>query len=130
MTKKRWLCYHVQEERNMILMFNRNKTMIRLAILFFATVVISSCNDASNKSTENKDMVKLITLDPGHFHAALVQKTMYKDVDSVVHVYAPAGNDLQLHMDRVNGYNGRKDDPTKWKEEVYSGNDYFEKMLA
>jgi len=101
-----------------------------LAILFFATVAIISCNDASNKSTENKDMVKLITLDPGHFHAALVQKTMYKDVDSVVHVYAPAGNDLQLHMDRVNGYNGRKDDPTHWKEEVYSGNDYFDKMLA
>ena len=41
-------------------------------------------------------MVHLITLDPGHFHAALVQKSMYADVDSVVHVYAPGGNDLQL----------------------------------
>ena len=104
--------------------------MIRHIILFFGAALIVSCNDAPNKSTESNDMVKLITLDPGHFHAALVQKTMYKDVDSVVHVYAPEGNDLQLHMDRVNGYNGRKDDPTHWKEEVYTGNDYFEKMLA
>ena len=31
---------------------------------------------------------RLITLDPGHFHAALVQKFMYPDVDSVVHVYS------------------------------------------
>jgi hypothetical protein len=33
---------------------------------------------------------RLITLDPGHFHAALVQKFMYADVDPLVHVYAPA----------------------------------------
>ena len=32
--------------------------------------------------------VKLITLDPGHFHAALVQKTMYPQVDPNVYVYA------------------------------------------
>ena len=75
-------------------------------------------------------MVKLITLDPGHFHAALVQKSMYDDVDSIVHVYAPAGNDLQLHLDRINAFNTRADNPTHWKEEVYTGSDYFEKMLA
>ena len=85
-----------------------------------------SCN---NSQPENKKPVQLVTLDPGHFHAALVQKTMYNDVDSVVHVYAPAGNDLQLHLDRINGYNNRKEDPTHWKEEVYSGDDFFDKMI-
>ena len=74
-------------------------------------------------------MVRLITLDPGHFHAALVQKTMYPGVDSTVHVYAPDGNDLKLHMDRVDGYNASKDNPTHWRENVYTGDDYFETML-
>jgi hypothetical protein len=35
--------------------------------------------------------VRLMTLDPGHFHPALVQKSMYPEVDAVVHVYAPEG---------------------------------------
>jgi predicted dehydrogenase len=74
--------------------------------------------------------VRLITLDPGHFHAALVQKTMYADVDPTVHVYAPAGPDLQAHLDRVNAYNNRTENPTHWKEVVYTGPDFFEKMLA
>jgi predicted dehydrogenase len=87
-----------------------------------------NCN---NESTEKQSKtVQLVTLDPGHFHAALVQKTMYADVDSVVHVYAPAGNDLQLHLDRVNGFNKRAEQPTHWKEEIYTGNDFFEKMIA
>ncbi|MFC0772014.1 putative oxidoreductase C-terminal domain-containing protein [Terrimonas alba] len=74
--------------------------------------------------------VQLITLDPGHFHAALVQKTMYTDVDSVVQVYAPEGNDLKLHLDRINAYNTRSESPTRWKEKVNTGNDFFEKMIA
>ncbi|TDH26992.1 oxidoreductase [Segetibacter sp. 3557_3] len=74
--------------------------------------------------------VRLITLDPGHFHAALLQKTMYQDVDSVVHVYAPEGNDLKLHLDRINAYNTRAENPTSWKEQVYTGEDFFEKMIA
>jgi len=77
-----------------------------------------------------KKTVHLITLDPGHFHAALVQKSMYEDIDSTVYVYAPESNDLKLHLDRINLYNSRFEKPTKWKEEVYAGNDFFEKMLA
>ena len=34
--------------------------------------------------------MRLGVLDPGHFHAALVQKKMYADVDPLVRVYAPA----------------------------------------
>jgi predicted dehydrogenase len=82
-----------------------------------------------NKKEDGK-AIRLITLDPGHFHAALIQKTMYSDVDSVVQVYAPEGNDLQLHQGRINAYNIRSEEPTRWKEEIYTGNDFFEKMLA
>jgi predicted dehydrogenase len=74
--------------------------------------------------------VRLITLDPGHFHAALVQKSMYEDVDPVVYVYAPAGPDVQLHLERIKAYNGREKDPTHWSEEVYTGPDFFAKMMA
>src|SRR5688572_7048099 len=74
--------------------------------------------------------VQLVTLDPGHFHAALVQKTGYPEVDSTVHVYAPDGSDLKLHLDRVAGFNTRPDAPTNWNEQVYTGTDFFEKMIA
>ncbi|WP_128544555.1 putative oxidoreductase C-terminal domain-containing protein [Larkinella soli] len=84
------------------------------------------------QSSEKKDdsQIRLITLDPGHFHAALVQKTTYEGVDPVVHVYAPEGPDLQMHLDRIQGYNTRAENPTRWKEEVYKGADFLEKMLA
>ncbi len=70
-----------------------------------------------------------MTLDPGHFHAALVQKEEYDNVDSVVYVYAPEGKDLELHINRIRGFNTRKENPTNWVEEVYMGPDFFEKML-
>src|SRR5262249_39021666 len=38
--------------------------------------------------------VRLMTLDPGHFHAALVQKEMYAGVSRRAQVYAPLGPDL------------------------------------
>src|SRR5215204_3070103 len=73
---------------------------------------------------------KLITVDPGHFHAALVQKFMYADVDPLVHVYAPAGDDLTEHLKRIERFNSRTNEPTRWQEKVYTGPDFFAKMLA
>ena len=73
--------------------------------------------------------VKLITLDPGHFHAALVQKSMYPQVDPTVHVYAKKGTDLDLHLGKIKGYNSNPTAPTHWKEVVYEGDDYLAKML-
>ncbi|RYG05203.1 MAG: oxidoreductase, partial [Chitinophagaceae bacterium] len=77
-----------------------------------------------------KGNVKLITLDPGHFHAALVQKQMYPGVDSVVNVYGLEGVELKAHLALVTKYNTRGSEPTHWKEEVYNGTDYLEKMLS
>lgn len=93
-------------------------------------MVLAALFAACQSSKPADDMTHLITLDPGHFHAALVQKTMFDGVDSVVHVYAPDGPDLQMHLDRINGYNTRAENPTHWKEEVYRGTDYLEKMIA
>ncbi len=74
--------------------------------------------------------VKLMTLDPGHFHAALVQMNMYDQVDPVVRVYAPEGDDVKMHLDRVAIYNGRAENPTTWDEQVYTGDDFLQKMIA
>ncbi len=90
---------------------------------------ITGCKAPQKMSSPNDHSIKLITLDPGHFHAALVQKTMYNGVDPVVHVYAPEGPDVKLHLEKINAYNNRTENPTKWKEEVYTGNDFMEKML-
>ncbi|MCX6953771.1 MAG: Gfo/Idh/MocA family oxidoreductase [Verrucomicrobia bacterium] len=73
---------------------------------------------------------RLVVLDPGHFHASLVQKFMYADVDPLVHVYAPAGEDVSEHLKRVARFNVRADQPTHWREQVYTAPDYLEKMLA
>lgn len=80
-------------------------------------------------ASEPKDEVRLITLDPGHFHAALVQKTSYPGVSKDVYVYAPGGPDLNEHLKRIEGYNNRADNPTAWNEITYTGAGFLEKML-
>lgn len=73
--------------------------------------------------------VKLITLDPGHFHAALVQKTSYPQVAKDVYVYAPEGDDVLEHLKKIDAYNSRSESPTGWNEIVYTGADFLQKML-
>ncbi len=78
---------------------------------------------------KEKKPFQFIIADPGHFHSALVQKTMYPEVDSVVHVYAPAGKDVDLYLEKIKGYNSRAENPTHWEEDVYTGDDFFKKMI-
>ena len=94
-------------------------------------IIAAGCSTGTEKSQEKMDTkLQLITLDPGHFHAALVQKSMYADVDSVVHVYAPEGQEVKSHLSLVDSYNTRTENPTTWKQQVYTGQDYLEKMFA
>lgn len=74
--------------------------------------------------------VQLITMNPGHFHAALVQKEMYPQVARRAHVYAPLGPDLLAHLQRLAGFNGRAERPTAWELEVHAGPDYRARLLA
>src|SRR4029077_2028123 len=73
--------------------------------------------------------VRFMTLDPGHFHAALVQKEMYPGVSPQVDVYAPLGPDLLGHLARVSAYNLRPASPTAWRLDVHTGPDYLARML-
>ena len=112
--------------------------MKNLTILLLVALLVTSCGSGGSKQQSVKSdtamektyQVNLITVDPGHFHAALVQKIMYDQVSPDVHVYAPEGPDYQQHLDRIRSYNSRKADPTSWNEIVYTGADFFEKMIA
>jgi predicted dehydrogenase len=112
-------------------MTHRSLMLSTLALL--GIVAQQSCQSPTppaEQPTADSATVKLITLDPGHFHAALVQKSAYPEIDSVVQVYAPGGPELDAHLALIKQYNERTDKPTHWKEEVYTGADYLDKMLA
>lgn len=74
--------------------------------------------------------MKLVILDPGHFHAALVQKKMYADIDPTVAVYAPNGPDLDDYLRKIALYNARADKPTRWETQIHAGDDYLERFAA
>ena len=74
--------------------------------------------------------IKLITLDPGHFHAALIQKEMYPEVWQRAAVYAPLGQDVIDHLQRVARFNLRPENPTSWELDVHTGPDFLERMIA
>jgi len=103
-----------------------------------SAAILCSCGSGGSKQeAANTDTtmtkgneVRLITVDPGHFHAALVQKIMYDQVSHDVHLYAPEGPDYQQHLNRINSYNSRTANPTSWNEIVYTGPDFFEKMIS
>lgn len=95
---------------------------------YFLLMLLVGANKIS--LAQNEFNVKLVTLNPGHFHAALLQKSMYANISPEVHVYAPAGKELDAHLALINGYNNRSDDPTSWQETVYTGDDYLQKMIS
>ncbi len=74
--------------------------------------------------------VTLAIADPGHFHAALIQKHMYPGVSPRVAVYAPLGPDLIDYLGRVARFNLRAEDPTRWALDVHAEPEAFDRLLA
>ncbi len=110
----------------------RKTILVSLSLLAVA-VFMFSCEggkECDMEFTGAKNEVKLMTINPGHFHAALVQKKMYNQVDPLVHVYAPEGPDVDDHLQRINNFNTRQENPTSWKTEVYVGEDFLQKMIS
>ena len=102
------------------------------ALLVMTAPNAASAQQVEQQATPRADSARfrLLTLDPGHFHASLVQKFMYPDVDSVVHVYSAGGDDLAQHLARIKTFNTRSDQPTRWVERVHTSPDFLERMLA
>ncbi len=103
-----------------------------LSVFALATLLVMNqgCNTSKETTSESTKALRLIVLDPGHFHADLLQKVAYDEVDSTIHVYAPDGPEVKAYLGKVEQYNTRAESPTGWNEQVYTGPDYLEKMLA
>ncbi len=103
---------------------------MRKTILIIASLAVVLMAGACKEKDKGPKQVVIATLDPGHFHAALVQKTSYPQVSKDVYVYSNPGADLQEHLAKIEAYNTRSDNPTAWNEIVYTGPDFLEKMIS
>jgi predicted dehydrogenase len=97
-------------------------------IVLSCLLTSSGCASHAPAPTMPTSPIELVTLDPGHFHAALIQRDAYPGVSDRAHVYAPLGRDLVDHLGRVARFNARADNPTHWQLEVHSGPDFLERL--
>ena len=112
--------------------------LFNIIVVVISSILMLSCNGQSKNETNGSSTVftgapgeiKLVVLDPGHFHASLLQKFSNPQVNDTVFVYAPEGVELDQYLASIEAYNNRMENPTDWVEIVYTGEDYLEKMLS
>ena len=98
--------------------------------LIILTTLFLSCQTEKNDKDENGFLATLMTLDPGHFHSYLLQQNMFTDIDSVAYVYGIDDAAVKPHLDKIEQFNTREDNPTHWVEKVYTGSDFADKLFA
>jgi predicted dehydrogenase len=72
--------------------------------------------------------LNLVLIDPGHFHAALVQKEMYRSLSPEAHVYAPLGPELIDYLGRIARFNAQAAAPTAWQLQVQAVPDFLKRL--
>jgi predicted dehydrogenase len=103
--------------------------------IILGMLFLFSCNMRKEKGesqtafTGQDREIRLVVLDPGHFHASLLQKFPQRQVNDTVYVYAPEGDELDQYLASIENYNRRPENPTNWYIELYTGNDYLKKMI-
>lgn len=93
----------------------------------FLLFLLPGASQTQTSSMSNQ--AKLIVVEPGHFHAALVLKETYPFLANRVTVYAPLGEELLDYLNRIRLFNSRADDPTHWELDVHAGPDPMREML-
>ena len=73
---------------------------------------------------------RLVVLDPGHFHANLLQKTALAAYSDTVVVYAPEGAEVEQYVSAIESYNSRSENPTNWVLDLSLGDGFVERMVA
>lgn len=102
-----------------------------ISILFIVSSCSFSKKQIMNKAEANDSCkIEVVVLDPGHFHASLLQKETLTDVSDTIRIYAPEGIAVNQYLESIDSYNQRAESPTTWKKQVYTGDDYLQKMLA
>jgi len=104
---------------------------LRLVASIVSVTLFQFCDSPQEQMDEPKSRapLQIVSLDPGHFHAGLIHKSMYPEVDSTIHVFAPDGEDLRDYLKRIAGYNEREEEPTAWNIVVYTGDDFLQAMV-
>lgn len=113
------------------------RNMLYQLLIILGTLLLFSCNmrrdtekqQSTTVFTGQEGEIRLVVLDPGHFHASLLQKFPQRQVNDTVHVYAPEGNELDQYLSSIESYNQRPENPTNWQIVLYAGEDYLEKMI-
>ncbi|HYI96142.1 MAG TPA: putative oxidoreductase C-terminal domain-containing protein [Bryobacteraceae bacterium] len=80
-------------------------------------------------SQESDTPVRLMIVEPGHFHASLLQRDMYPSIAPKVAVYAPLGPELIDYLNRISLFNRRAEKPTSWELDVSTSSDPMLDML-
>ena len=105
----------------------------RIVILLVLIPLVFSCKDKDIEIANTKKnkvfQARLMVLDPGHFHAALVFKNAYKTVSPYTDVFAPEGPELQDFMNKLSSYNKRNESPTAWKIREHVSANFLDSML-
>ena len=81
------------------------------------SLIVASCSFSKKQANNNHDKnmnpnVKIVVLDPGHFHASLLQKNPLASVNDTIRVYAPEGAEVKQYLNDINSYNQRAENPT------------------
>lgn len=93
--------------------------MSKGVLLSFVAMAAMSCGGTT-------DVLSMIVVDPGHFHASLLQKNALPGVSDTVRVFAPSGSELEAYRNTISAYNSREDNPTSWVLDIYEGEDYLD----
>lgn len=75
------------------------------------------------------DDIRVVVIDPGHYHAALILKDQLPGVSPQVAVYAPLGGELLDFLNRVSLFNTRAENPARWELDVHTGKAFIERAL-
>jgi predicted dehydrogenase len=92
---------------------------MRWTIFFFALTLLGADRE-----------LRLVTVDPAHFHAAQLHAAPMAGFSRDAWVYAPVGKDLVGHLNFIAGLKARSPAPDHWRYHIYSGDDFFERMLT
>ncbi len=106
--------------------------------LLAALMMLMGCSQFSNSAPVEAAeagaggdyAVRYITVDPGHFHAALVHDNRAADISPQVTIYGQLDGSMVDHLRRLMVFNTRAQNPTDWQVTMYTQPDFFERMLA
>ncbi|MDD4460085.1 MAG: oxidoreductase, partial [Proteiniphilum sp.] len=79
---------------------------MRYYLFIIGSLLMLSCNSPHNRDkgevtfafTGKEGGIKLIVLDPGHFHASLLQKSSLPLLNDSVYVYAPDSIGIRQYL--------------------------------